>query len=165
MQFSFCWEICRRKKLREFRSFRGLQAYPSRTKDLDGVDISTGSVGLGAVAPNFAALTQEFIHDHIGDSVADRFIALVGDAELDEGNVWEALGEEHFRALSQVLWIIDLNRQSLDRVIPSGNAQKIKEMFRVNGWHVLELKYGRRLEEIFFSPWRSSVAPSDRSNE
>ena len=87
------------EKLKEFRSFRGLQAYPSRTKDVDGVDISTGSVGLGAVAPNFAALAQEFVHDHIGSSATDRFIALVGDAELDEGNVWEALGEENLQAL------------------------------------------------------------------
>ena len=140
------------EKLKEFRSFRGLQAYPSRTKDVDGVDISTGSVGLGAVAPNFAALAQEFVHDHIGSSATDRFIALVGDAELDEGNVWEALGEENLRALRRVLWIVDLNRQSLDRVIPSGKAQKIEEMFRVNGWHVLELKYGRRLEEVFARP-------------
>ena len=140
------------EKLKEFRSFRGLQAYPSRTKDVDGVDISTGSVGLGAVAPNFAALAQEFVHDHIGSSATDRFIALVGDAELDEGNVWEALGEENLQALGRVLWIVDLNRQSLDRVIPSGKAQKIEEMFRVNGWHVLELKYGRRLEEVFARP-------------
>ena len=41
-------------KLATFRQFGGLQAYPSRTKDLDGVDFSTGSVGLGAVAPVLA---------------------------------------------------------------------------------------------------------------
>ena len=39
-----------RKYLEEFRSFGGLQAYPSRTKDVDQVDFSTGSVGFGAVA-------------------------------------------------------------------------------------------------------------------
>lgn len=140
------------EKLKEFRSFRGLQAYPSRTKDFDGVDFSTGSVGLGAVAPNFAALTQEFLRDHLKLSTQGRFIALIGDAELDEGNVWEALGEENLQGLGQVLWIIDLNRQSLDRVVPNGRAQKIKEMFRVNGWHVLELKYGQRLEQVFTQP-------------
>ena len=71
---------------------------------------------------------------------------------MDEGNVWEALGEETLQQVGRVLWIVDLNRQSLDRVVPSGKAQKIKEMFRVNGWHVLELKYGSRLEEVFARP-------------
>ncbi len=139
------------EKLTQLRSFKGLQAYPSLTKDT-GVDFSTGSVGLGAVAPNFAALTDQFVQDHFGQRFSGRQIALVGDAELDEGNIWEALGEENLRNLGNVLWIIDLNRQSLDRVVPSGKAQKIKEMFRINGWHVLELKYGHKLEAAFALP-------------
>ena len=140
------------EKLRQFRSFKGLQSYPSRTKDVDQVDFSTGSVGLGAVVPNFARLTRQFVRDHFGHPRRNRFIALMGDAELDEGNVWEALGEETLQELGQVLWIVDLNRQSLDRVVPSGKAQKIEEMFRINGWRVLELKYGRKLEEVFRRP-------------
>ena len=140
------------EKLRQFRSFKGLQSYPSRTKDVDQVDFSTGSVGLGAVVPNFARLTRQFVRDHFGYPRRNRFIALMGDAELDEGNVWEALGEETLQELGQVLWIVDLNRQSLDRVVPSGKAQKIEEMFRINGWRVLELKYGRKLEEVFRRP-------------
>ena len=140
------------EKLKQFRSFKGLQSYPSRTKDVDEVDFSTGSVGLGAVTPNFAALTREYVKDHFQHDVQGRFIALVGDAELDEGNVWEALGEETLQRVGRVLWIVDLNRQSLDRIVPSGKAQKIKEMFQVNGWHVLELKYGSRLEEVFARP-------------
>ena len=140
------------EKLRQFRSFNGLQSYPSRTKDVDQVDFSTGSVGLGAVVPNFARLTRQFVRDHFGYPRRNRFIALMGDAELDEGNVWEALGEETLQDLGQVLWIVDLNRQSLDRVVPSGKAQKIEEMFRINGWRVLELKYGRKLEEVFTRP-------------
>ena len=140
------------EKLRQFRSFKGLQSYPSRTKDVDQVDFSTGSVGLGAVVPNFARLTRQFVRDHFGYPRRNRFIALMGDAELDEGNVWEALGEETLQDLGQVLWIVDLNRQSLDRVVPSGKAQKIEEMFRINGWRVLELKYGRKLEEVFRRP-------------
>ncbi|MDE2757195.1 MAG: pyruvate dehydrogenase [Acidobacteriota bacterium] len=140
------------EKLRQFRSFNGLQSYPSRTKDVDRVDFSTGSVGLGAVVPNFARLTRQFVRDHFGHPRRNRFIALMGDAELDEGNVWEALGEETLQELGQVLWIVDLNRQSLDRVVPSGKAQKIEEMFRINGWRVLELKYGRKLEGVFRRP-------------
>lgn len=140
------------EKLKEFRSFKGLQAYPSRTKDPDGVDFSTGSVGLGAVSPTFGALTQEYIHDHFGDGTKGRYISIVGDAELDEGNVWEALGEEMLSQLGDVLWIIDLNRQSLDRVIPSGSAQKIERMFQINGWHLIELKYGSKLESVYAKP-------------
>ena len=139
------------EKLAQLRTFKGLQAYPSRTKDV-GVDFSTGSVGMGAVAPNFAALTQQFVQDHFGRPATSRQIALVGDAELDEGNIWEALGEENLRNQGKILWIIDLNRQSLDRVVPNGKAQKIQEMFRVNGWRVLELKYGHKLDEAFARP-------------
>jgi len=140
------------EKLKQFRSFKGLQAYPSRTKDPDKVDFSTGSVGLGAVSPNFGALAQEFVHDHFGNGTKSRYISIVGDAELDEGNVWEALGEEALSRLGNVLWIIDLNRQSLDRVIPSGTAQKIEKMFQINGWHVIELKYGSKLDAVYAKP-------------
>jgi pyruvate dehydrogenase E1 component len=140
------------EKLKEFRSFKGLQAYPSRTKDPDGVDFSTGSVGLGAVSPNFGALTQEFIYDHFGVGTKGHYISIVGDAELDEGNVWEALGEEALAQLGNVLWIIDLNRQSLDRVIPSGSAQKLERMFQINGWHLIELKYGSKLDIVYAKP-------------
>lgn len=141
------------EKLTELRAYRGLQAYPSRTKDWDPVDYSTGSVGLGAVAPNFSALTAKYVQDHFGGVGSHRFFALIGDAELDEGNVWEALGEENLRALDQLIWIVDLNRQSLDRVVPSGKAQKIEEMFRVHDWEVIEVKYGRRLQGYFQRPY------------
>jgi pyruvate dehydrogenase E1 component len=145
-----------REKLAAFREFGGLQAYPSRTKDIDGVDFSTGSVGLGAVAPIFGALARDYMADHFTGQRARPGsgwqIAVVGDAELDEGNVWEALGEDFTRRLSRVLWVIDLNRQSLDRVIPDGRAQRLREMFGTNGWEVIDLKYGKRLMAVFARP-------------
>jgi len=146
------------EKLTTFRQYGGIQAYPSRTKDVDNVDFSTGSVGLGAVAPVFGALVRDYLCDHFakddgGFSKLGWHIALVGDAELDEGNVWEALGEEYTQRLSRVLWIVDLNRQSLDRIVPDGRAQRLHEMFRVNGWRVIELKYGTRLEAVFRQPY------------
>src|SRR5918998_6767340 len=104
--------------LTTLRQFGGLQSYPSRTKDPDPVDYSTGSVGLGAVAPVFAALAHKYGEHHFGEVTSRRFIALVGDAELDEGNVWETVAEEAVQGLGNVLWIVDLNRQSLDRVVP-----------------------------------------------
>jgi pyruvate dehydrogenase E1 component len=143
-----------RRYLTALREFGGLQAYPSRTKDPDPVDFSTGSVGLGAAAPRFAALTDRYAATHFRPDQADatrRFVALVGDAELDEGNVWEASSDETIRGtrLSNVLWIIDLNRQSLDRVIPGIKVQEMEALFQGIGWQVLEAKYGRRLQAAF----------------
>ncbi len=84
--------------LTQLRSYGGLQAYPSRTKDPDRVDFSTGSVGLGAVAPAFAALAHTYADRHFDGVAPHRFIALVGDAELDEGNVWEAILDTNIAA-------------------------------------------------------------------
>lgn len=138
-----------RKHLTTLREFGGLQAYPSRTKDIDYVDFSMGSVGLGAVAPAFAALTQQYAQAHFGDTTAKRFIGLSGDAELDEGNVWEAIIEESLQGLSNTIWIIDLNRQSLDRVVPGVRAARLKAIFADSGWQVLEAKYGTHLQAAF----------------
>jgi pyruvate dehydrogenase E1 component len=141
-----------REKLLQFRSFGGLQAYPSRLKDPDGVQFSTGSVGFGAVMPHFMSLVRRYVADHFGYEKPHRFLALMGDAELDEGNIWEALGEDSLQRLGHVIWMVDLNRQSLDRVVPSGREQKIVGMLRSFGCHVIEVKYGSRLEAIFARP-------------
>jgi pyruvate dehydrogenase E1 component len=142
--------------LLRLRDFGGLQSYPSRTKDPDPVDFSTGSVGLGAVAPMFAALADRYLRSHFGDSVASqperRFVAVVGDAELDEGNVWEAILEEGLGDLGNVTMIVDLNRQSLDRVVPGIRIRRVEAMFAAAGWHAIEAKYGRRLEAQFARP-------------
>ena len=130
-------------------STEGLQAYPSRTKDCFPVDYSTGSVGLGSAAPLFGALTDRYVTSHFGSNTGGRFISLLGDAELDEGNVWEAVNEPLTRELGNVLWIVDLNRQSLDRVIPVMKARQLEQQFEAAGWQVLELKYGGRLREAF----------------
>jgi pyruvate dehydrogenase E1 component len=138
-----------RSYLTRLRDFGGLQSYPSRTKDPYPVDFSTGSVGLGSAAPLFAALADRYVDSHFAASTGGRFISLLGDAELDEGNIWEALAEPLARRLGNVLWIVDLNRQSLDRVIPGIRAAELEAQFRTCGWEVLELKYGRRLREAF----------------
>src|SRR5690349_14688201 len=143
--------------LTTLRAFGGLQAYPSRTKDPDPVDFSTGSVGLGAAAPLFAALADRYAATHFRPDQAEatrRFIAIVGDAELDEGNVWEAIGDETIRGtrLGNVLWIVDLNRQSLDRVIPGIKVQEMEALFQGIGWQVIEAKYGRQLKAAFAAP-------------
>jgi pyruvate dehydrogenase E1 component len=138
-----------RSYLTRLRDFGGLQPYPSRTKDPYPVDYSTGSVGLGSVAPLFGALADRYVEGHFGSGTGGRYISLLGDAELDEGSVWEAVSEPLTRGLGNVLWIVDLNRQSLDRVVPGIRAAELEQQFAALGWHVLELKYGRRLREAF----------------
>ena len=141
-----------RSYLTTLRQRGGLQAYPSRTKDPDVSDFSTGSVGLGAVAPLFSALTRRYVDDHFGERPGARFIALVGDAELDEGNVWEAIADPATQGLGNFTMVVDLNRQSLDRVIPDIAANRLKHFFADAGWHVAEAKYGNRLQEAFAGP-------------
>jgi pyruvate dehydrogenase E1 component len=141
-----------RSYLTTLRQRGGLQAYPSRTKDPDVADFSTGSVGLGAVAPLFSALTRRYVDSHVGGLPPARFFALVGDAELDEGNVWEAIADPATQQLGNFTMVVDLNRQSLDRVIPDIAAVRLKRFFEDAGWHVAEAKYGRRLGAAFTEP-------------
>ena len=138
--------------LRALRSSQGLQAYPSRRKNPDIVDISTGSMGLGAVQATFGALATRYLADHGQAAKPERVIVMVGDAELDEGNVWEALAEEAVARLGNVLWIVDVNRQSLDRIVPDARRRQLPELFRTFGWNAIELRYGSKLQALFGRP-------------
>jgi pyruvate dehydrogenase E1 component len=135
--------------LTTLRAFGGLQSYPSRTKDPDPVDFSTGSVGLGAAAPLFAAAARRYVDAHFGARPRSRFVALIGDAELDEGNIWEAVSDPATDGLGDVMWIVDVNRQSLDRVVPGIRIAQWEQQFTGAGWHVVEAKYGHRLQAAF----------------
>ncbi|HZF06916.1 MAG TPA: 1-deoxy-D-xylulose-5-phosphate synthase N-terminal domain-containing protein [Patescibacteria group bacterium] len=140
-------------RLATLRAFGGLQAYPSRRKNPDVVDLSTGSMGLGAVMTTFGALATRYLVDHGAARAPERFVVMVGDAELDEGNVWEALGEVPLTRLGgDVLWIVDVNRQSLDRVVPETRTRQLGDLFRAHGWRVRELRWGRTLEAAFRRP-------------
>lgn len=147
-----------REKLEAFRAFGGAQSYPSRTKDCDDVDFSTGSVGLGVAMTSFAALVQDYIAlkgwlpEELVDQPAGRMVALVGDAELDEGNIHEALMEGWKHDIRNVWWVIDYNRQSLDSVVTDRLFQRIDQLFLNMGWRVITLKYGRQLEAAFAQP-------------
>jgi len=141
-----------RAYLPTLRAFGGLQSYPSRTKDPDPVDFSTGSVGLGAAAPLFAAATRRYVDAHFGARPSSRFVALIGDAELDEGNIWEAVSDPATDGLGDVMWIVDVNRQSLDRVVPGIRIAQWEQQFTGAGWHVVEAKYGGRLQAAFARP-------------
>ncbi|MBA2517534.1 MAG: pyruvate dehydrogenase, partial [Solirubrobacterales bacterium] len=135
--------------LTELRSFGGLQSYPSRVKDPDPVDFSTGSVGIGATAPIWSAIAHRYVAGHFDVPRGGRQVALLGDAELDEGAIWEAIVDPVVPRLGEVLWIVDLNRQSLDRIVPDIAAGRIGAMFEAAGWHTVNVKYGRRLDALF----------------
>ena len=142
-----------RSYLPTLRARGGLQSYPSRLKDPDTVDFSTGSVGIGATAPLWAALAHRYLRSHRSDTPkAGRFISLLGDAELDEGAIWEAVADPNVAKLGELLWVVDLNRQSLDRVVPDIQIQRLTGMFGAAGWQVVTLKWGRRISELFARP-------------
>ncbi len=133
--------------LPRLREFGGLQSYPSRSKDPDPVDYSTGSVGIGATAVVWGAIAHRYVAGHFDVPIGGRQIALLGDAELDEGAVWEAIADPNVPKLGEVLWVVDLNRQSLDRVVPDIAAGRLAAMFEAAGWHTEMVKYGARLRE------------------
>ncbi len=140
------------EKMRGLRQMGGVQPYPSRTKDGPEVDFSTGSVGLGVAMTTFSALMQDYVHLHglaRPDVPQGRHIAIAGDAELDEGNIYEALLEGWKHDVRDVWWVIDYNRQSLDSVVPDRLFGRIEGLFRDMGWDVVTVKYGRKLEAAF----------------
>lgn len=139
-----------RSYLPRLRELGGLQSYPSRAKDPDTVDFSTGSVGIGATAAVWAAMAHRYLAARVPDAPpAGRFISLVGDAELDEGAVWEAVTDPSVARLGELLWVVDLNRQSLDRVVPDVQAHRLQGMFEAAGWQVITRKWGRRITALF----------------
>ncbi|MEU2005860.1 transketolase-like TK C-terminal-containing protein [Rhodococcus sp. NPDC019627] len=145
------------KYLTTLREFGGLQSYPSRSKDPDPVDYSTGSVGIGATAPIWGAIARRFVDTHLGGAGTGRQYSLVGDAELDEGAVWEAILDTSVAELGEIVWIVDLNRQSLDRVVPNIAAGRLEAMFAAAGWQVLTVKFGTLLESLFSRPGGSAL--------
>ncbi len=143
-----------RAKLEAFRAYKGAQSYPSRTKDVDDVDFSTGSVGLGVAQTLFSSLAQDYVKAHgwLKDGAEGRMVALVGDAEMDEGNIYEALIEGWKHGLRNTWWVVDYNRQSLDAVVREGLWQKFEKMFESFGWDVVIIKHGRLQQAAFAEP-------------
>ncbi|MBV9931510.1 MAG: transketolase [Alphaproteobacteria bacterium] len=143
-----------REQLEEFRAFGGAQSYPSRTKDRIPVDFSTGSVGLGVAVTAFASLVQDYLlaHAMMPPDEAGRMVALMGDAELDEGNIYECLIEAYKHDIRNCWWIVDYNRQSLDATTAERMFRRFDEIFASCGWRVVTLKYGKALEAAFAEP-------------
>ncbi|NVJ99451.1 MAG: transketolase [Alphaproteobacteria bacterium] len=143
-----------REQLENFRALGGAQSYPSRTKDKDDVDFSTGSVGLGVAVTAFASLVQDHLIDRglLDSQKAGRMIALMGDAELDEGNIYEALIEGYKHNLRNCWWVIDYNRQSLDSITSDRMFTRFTDIFETTGWKVINIKYGKKQQAAFSKP-------------
>jgi pyruvate dehydrogenase E1 component len=159
-----------REQLENFRGFGGMQSYPSRTKDRIPVDFSTGSVGLGVAVTAFASLVQDYLlaHGMMAPSDAGRMVALMGDAELDEGNIYECLIEAYKHDIRNCWWIVDYNRQSLDATTAERMFSCFDEIFASCGWRVVTLKYGKQMEAAFAEPggaelkaWIDAVGNAD----
>ncbi len=148
------------ERLENFRQLGGAQAYPSRAMDGPEIDFSTGSVGLGVAITSFSALIQDYVqaHEMLPPGAARaRNVAVAGDAELDEGNIYEALLEGWKHDVRDVWWVVDCNRQSLDSVMPDRLFGRFEGLFRDMGWRVVTLRYGRQLQEVFTRPGGSSL--------
>ena len=159
-----------REQMENFRGFGGMQSYPSRTKDRIPVDFSTGSVGLGVAVTAFASIVQDWLGAHGLMKVEDRgrFVALIGDAELDEGNIYEALIEGAKHDVRNLWWIVDYNRQSLDSISADRMFERFDEMFGACGWRVVELRHGKRLAAALegapaVRKWLEALSNADHS--
>jgi pyruvate dehydrogenase E1 component len=161
-----------REQLEAFRGFGGAQSYPSRTKDKIPVDFSTGSVGLGVAITAFASLVQDYLvaHGLMPAEEAGRMVALMGDAELDEGNIYECLIEAYKHDIRNCWWIVDYNRQSLDATSANRMFRRFDEIFASCGWRVVTLRYGKQLEAVFeekggaaLKAWLDGVSNADYS--
>jgi pyruvate dehydrogenase E1 component len=159
-----------REQLENFRGFGGMQSYPSRTKDRIPVDFSTGSVGLGVAITAFSSLIQDYLtaHGMMDEAERGRFVALMGDAELDEGNIYEALIEAYKHDVRNCWWIVDYNRQSLDATSADRMFERFDDIFRSCGWRVVELRYGKRLTAALekhpaVAEWLDNLANADLS--
>lgn len=148
-----------REAMEKFRGLGGVQSYPSRTKDAIPVDFSTGSVGLGVAITAFTSLVQDYLiaHGQLREEDAGRMIALMGDAELDEGNIYECLIEGYKHDLRNCWWVVDYNRQSLDATTADRMFRRFDDIFETCGWRVITLKYGKLQREVFKRPGGKSL--------
>jgi len=147
------------EQLKAFRGLGGAQSYPSRTKDKVPVDFSTGSVGLGVAITAFASLVQDYLiaHGQLPEGEAGRMIALMGDAELDEGNIYECLIEGYKHDIRNCWWIVDYNRQSLDSTTADRMFRRFDDIFETCGWRVITIKHGKLQREVFKRPGGKAI--------
>lgn len=111
-----------KEKLKEFRKIDGnLQGHPDMNK-VPGVDISTGSLGQGLSVANGMALSSKLNHDGY------RVYCLLGDGEIEEGQVWEAAMTASKYQLDNLCAIVDYNGLQID-----GKVEEVKGLDNLEG--------------------------------
>lgn len=119
--------------------------------------LPSGTVGIPPVNSGYLALAWNYLVDHDQEEARDiHFWSLMGDSEFREGSLLEAATDFAERGLSNVTWILDYNRQSLDgtrlvnnEVFGGTDATRIRRTMEANGWEVLELQHGRKRLDAF----------------
>lgn len=110
-----------------------LQGHPDM-KNIPGVDMSTGSLGQGISAAVGMALSSK----HFGDNY--NVYTILGDGEIEEGQVWEAAMFASNKGLSNLTAFIDLNNLQIDGTIDEVNSAKpVDKKFQAFGWHVINI--------------------------
>ena len=127
------------KTLRKANSY--LQGHPSM-KCVPGVDMSTGSLGQGISAAVGMALAAKL------DNKDFRVYTILGDGEIEEGQVWEAAMFANAKKLDNLVVIVDNNNLQIDGTIEEVNSPyPIPEKFTAFGFNTIEID-GNNLEEI-----------------
>ena len=131
------------EELETFRTLGSrLQGHPTNTW-LDCIEVSTGSLGQGLSIGCGVAMALKM------DKNPARVYVLLGDGELQEGNIWEAMMQIPHRKLNNLTAIIDRNRLQID-----GNTESIKALDNLNAklqafnWNVIEIN-GHNVQEIY----------------
>jgi pyruvate dehydrogenase E1 component len=142
--------------LDRLREFGGLQPYPTSAKNPQWVDYTSSSEALGPAATIYDAYGA--VHERRGLGRADAdgpmFYAHVGDGELTEGQIDESLYDAGRWHLDNLVWVVDLNRQSLDRVMDdTGDLGRwVEAKFAAQGWEVITLRHGGRAQDLYARP-------------
>ena len=122
------------EQLDSLRRFGGpLQGHPNMIK-LPSLDCSAGSLGQGLSIAN--GLACAFVRQHM----AQRVFCLLGDGELQEGQVWEAALFASQQKLDQICAIVDCNGIQLDDSVRTiKNVEPLSDKWRSFGWNVIEV--------------------------
>lgn len=128
------------KTLRHLGSY--LQGHPDM-KHIPGVDMSSGSLGQGISAAVGMALSAKLSNDSY------RVYTLLGDGEIQEGQVWEAAMFAGFRKLDNLVVIVDNNGLQIDGPVDQVcSPYPIVDKFKAFNFHVIDLKDGNDIDQI-----------------
>ncbi len=142
------------KRLRQF-PFHGepvFQSYHAESDPDSWGYFPSGSVGIPPAVSLFTALAYRYAADHRFEVPKDvHHWSVLGDSEMREGSVSEAMPEAAERELPNITWIVDYNRQSLDgtrvpndRALHGTDYERLERIARANGWDAIQVMHGRQ---------------------